>query len=166
LKETLDHIPGDRDMNFSYAMLLMKKKPDNYTDLIYYLRKSVTEGDSRYQAQFWCARSLFLNNQAEEAKKIFSRLKNLAIDPVVKHSARGTITENGKAITYSGRIVMLEASYGFVRRELYGDDIYLSKFESNTLWSSLKPGMPIKFNVGFNYKGPVAINIKLNNPKH
>jgi Tfp pilus assembly protein PilF len=160
LNETLNNIPGDKDINYNYAMLLMKKNPENYKDLLYYLKKSFTEGDNRYQAQFWYARTLFLSNQIDESKSLFKRLSQLNIDPQIKNTPVGIIETGGKATLFSGRIRMLELSYGFLKRDLYGDDIFISKHESYDNWHKLKFNDPVTFNVGFNYKGAVGVNVQ------
>lgn len=158
LKETLNSIPGDKDINYNYAMLLMKKSPDNFKDLIYYLKKSFTEGDNRYQAQYWYARTLFLDNQVEDSRKIFKRLSTLSIDPEVKNTPRGIVMSGKSPVEFSGRIIMLEASYGFVKRDIYGDAVFMSKYDNYDTWNRFRTSDKIKFNLGFNYKGPVAIN--------
>ena len=161
LKQTLEYIPGDKDINYSYATFLMKKNPTNYKDSIYYLKKSFTEGDNRYQAQFWCARALYLSNEIEEGKKIFKRLSTLAIDPTIKRSPIGMVFENNSPQIFKGRIKVIEASYGFIAREVYGDDIFIYRYENNEAWDQLKTTKPVQFNLAFNYKGPVALNVKV-----
>lgn len=161
LNETLNSIPGDKDINFNYAMLLMKLNSENYKDLLYYLRKSFTEGDNRYQAQFWYARTLFLDNQIDESKRFFKTLSKLNIDPQIKNTPRGIVETEQKPIVYTGRIIKLELSYGFLKRDIYGDDLFISKYDNYDTWLQLKNNDPITFNIGFNYKGPVCVNVKL-----
>lgn len=161
LKETLEHIPGDKDINYCYAMFLMKKNPTGYKDLIYYLKKSFTESDNRYQAQFWCARALYLSNEIEEGKRIFKRLSTLSIDPAIKRSPIGIVYEGNRPQFFKGRIKTMETSYGFITREIYDDDIFIYRYENNDVWERLKNPLPVEFNIAFNYKGPVALNIKI-----
>jgi tetratricopeptide (TPR) repeat protein len=161
LKTTLNYIPGDKDLNYSYAMLLMKKEPNKHKDSIYYLKKSFTEGDNRFQAQFWCARAYYLNNEIEEAKKLFKKLATLAIDPKIKNLPRGYIEDNNKKAIFKGKIKTLENSYGFILRAQFGDDIFFFKFENTQIWNQLKSNTQVTFNIAFNFKGPIAMNIKI-----
>lgn len=160
LHETLNSIPGDKDINYNYAMLLMRKSPENFVDLLHYLKKSFTEGDNRFQAQFWYARTLFLNNQIEESRVFFKRLSSLSIDPQVKNTPRGIIGLESNPKEFTGRIKMLESSYGFVKRDIYGDDVFISLHDNFVNWNTFKINDPVKFNIGFSYKGSVGIDLK------
>jgi tetratricopeptide (TPR) repeat protein len=161
LKVTLDHIPGDKDINFSYAFLYLKKYPNNYNESLYYLKKSFTQNDSRHSAQFWCARSLYLNNNIEEGKLLFKKLSSLAIDPLIKNYPDGLVVENGKKVIFRGKAIRVETTYAFVKREAYGDDVFLHRFENHEIWHDLKSGDNLSFNIAFNYKGAIALNVKL-----
>ena len=74
LSETIKYIPGDKDINYEYARILGLKNHNNLNDILYYLRRSFTEGDNRYQAQFWYARALYLSNDFDQANSIFKKL--------------------------------------------------------------------------------------------
>ena len=74
---------------------------------------------------------------------------------------RGIVNSDKDIITYSGKIVKQEASYAFVKRDKYGDDIFLYRDTSIVNWHEYKVGTDIKFNVAFNYRGPICVNIEL-----
>lgn len=49
-----------------------------------------------------------------------------------------------------------------VRRDIYGDDIFFFKRnEKGESLDELKRNDIISYNVGFNYCGPIAVNIKI-----
>jgi len=160
LQQTLEHNSGDKDINYSYAMLLQKLKPTDFTNIIFHLKKSFTEGDNRYQAQFWCARAYYLNNNIEEARRLFKALSIVNMDPKIKSKAIGISTHNDVPTVCRGKTKLVESSYGFIVREMYGDDIFASKFENSSIWGKLRQGQQVEFNLAFSYKGPVALNIK------
>lgn len=161
IKEALSLIPGDKDLNYKYGMLLSKNENPNYEDIKYYLRRSFTNGDSRYQAQFWFARSQYLTNEINEASETFKILSKVNISPEIKNTPTGIISKNKKAIVFEGAILNIEVSYGFIKRDSYSDHIYFYRFSNDHLdWESLKRGARVSFIIGFNYKGAVALQIK------
>jgi len=161
LTETIKYIPGDRDINYEYARILEKKDPSNLTDILYYLRRSFTEGDNRYQAQFWYARALYSSNEMESANLIFKKLASISLDPEIKRKPIGIIMENGKHKVFDGRISSVEYSFGFLKREIFSDNVYFYRYEGNYNWDNFKSSKKVSFNLAFNYRGPIAINLKL-----
>jgi cold shock CspA family protein len=162
INEALAANSGDKDLNFKYAMLLEKTNNPSYDDIKYYLRRAFTKGDSRFQAQFWHARALYLTNEIAEAKQSFKALSTVSISPDIKNSPSGIIKSNNKPFVFSGNILKVEISYGFVRRDGISDDIFFYKFDNDKLdWESLKRGQPVTFLIAFNYKGAIAINMEL-----
>lgn len=162
MKEALAANSNDKDLNFRYAMLLEKSPSPVYEDIKYYLRRSFTKGDSRFQSQFWYARSLFLTNDSGEAKENFKVLANVNISPEIKFTPTGIIRKNGKPEIFWGTIMKVEVSYGFVKRDGYGDDIFFYRFENENInWDELKRGVKVSFKIGFNYKGAIGLGLAL-----
>jgi len=163
LEESLQLNPSEKDVNFKYAILLCKDLAPNYSDVKFYLRRSFTQGDNRYQAQFWFARALYLNNEIEEANNVFDVLKTISVDPKVKSRHRGIVKVDGVPITFKGTIIKKEHSFGFLKRDTISDSVYFYRFDSghDYLWDNLSSGKRVRFILGFNYHGPVAIKISL-----
>ncbi|MBN8566292.1 MAG: SIR2 family protein [Flavobacteriales bacterium] len=160
LKQALALNPSEKDLNFHYAMLLDKKENPDYVDINYYLKRSFTKGDSRYQSQLYYARSLFLLNNLEY-KDFFSVLSKANVTPEIKNNITGIIIKNGQREKFYGIISSDELSYGYLKRDLISDSIYFYKFQQNYNLGNLKRGTRISFNIGFNYKGPIAFDLKL-----
>lgn len=157
LKQTLGAQPADKDLNYKMGVLLSKEENKNLDDILFYLRRSFTKGDNRYHAQFWYARALYLNNQILEALNLFSELKGINIDPKIKYHPRGILEKE-----FTGTINRLSLNSGMVRRDIYGDDIFFFKRnEKGESLDELKRNDIISYNVGFNYCGPIAVNIKI-----
>jgi cold shock CspA family protein len=70
-------------------------------------------------------------------------------------------TEKGKAIVFYGSIVKKEVQYAFIRRDGFGDDLFVHKNNITENWDEYKVGRRMLFNLAFSYKGPLAINTKL-----
>ncbi|MBS1625061.1 MAG: SIR2 family protein [Bacteroidetes bacterium] len=159
-KDALSHNPIDKDLNFKYAMLLEKENKD-YDDIKYYLKRSFTKGDSRFQAQFSYARVLYITNEIPKAADIFKELAVVNAAPEIKNKAQGIVKVNGQNIIFNGTVTTVEMSYGFIKREMHGDDIFFYRFDNDGIdWDLIRRGTKVSFKMGFNYKGPVAIGVK------
>lgn len=79
------------------------------------------------------------------------------IDPKIKYHPRGILEKE-----FTGTIYRLSLNSGMVRRDIYGDDIFFFKRnEKGESLDELKRNDIISYNVGFNYCGPIAVNIKI-----
>lgn len=172
IKETLNTTPGDRDLNFKLALLLAKQDEKiEILNIKHYLKRSFSPKDNRYHAQFWYGRILYINNEISESQTYFAALTKASVDPKIKLIIRGLIKEADNLVQFKGEILNISTNYGFIRRDGIGDSIYFSMLnsfaydseeESHKLFdsSNLRRGGRVSFNIGFNYKGPIALNIK------
>jgi len=164
LEETLRIIPNDKDINFKYALVLIKYKPEDLTTIQHHLKRSFTKGDNRYQAQFWYARTIYLIGEIEDAKQIFNDLSKVKTTQLIKNMPRAKVRKNGDLIRFKGIISTIESQYGFINRDKIGDDIFFYKYQnkhSENTWNSLAKNKRVSFNLAFNYKGPIAVNIRI-----
>ena len=160
LKDCLDANPSEKNVNYKLATLLSKAGIGTQAEIKFYLRRSFTEGDSNYSAQFWFARCLYLENNFEEAYKIFSYLKRINLDTRIKREPRGIVKSNSEFAIFHGTIANLESSYGFILRDELQDRIFTHKYYNDIKqWKNLSHQRRVIFNLAFNYRGPLAINI-------
>ena len=124
LKDCLESNPSDKSVNFKLASLLGKNQLGSINEIKFYLRRSFTEGDSNYSAQFWYARCLYIENEFEDAQKIFTFLRGINLDVSIKQEPRGIVSKNTKPVEYRGVIDTLESSYGFLLRDELQDRIF------------------------------------------
>jgi tetratricopeptide (TPR) repeat protein len=160
LKDCLEANPSDKSVNYKLATLLGKNQLGTLNEIKFYLRRSFTEGDNNYTAQFWFARCLYIENDFEGARSIFNFLRGINLDIRIKREPRGIVCENDQPVDYHGIIDTLEASYGFLLRDGHQDRIFTHKYHSYEYWGNLTTHKRVIFNLAFNYRGPVAINIK------
>ena len=160
LKDCLEANPSDKSVNYKLATLLGKNQLGTLNEIKFYLRRSFTEGDSNYSAQFWFARCLYIENDFEGARRIFSFLREVNLDVRIKREPRGIVYENDQPVDYHGIIDTLEASYGFLLRDGHQDRIFTHKYHCNEYWENFSTHRRVIFNLAFNYRGPVAINTK------
>lgn len=163
LKETLKFIPHDKDVNLRYARLMLKGNNPNYLDIKHYLRKSFAIGDRRYNAKFLYARCLYLLEEYSDAKKIFDTLGDSDIDERIKNEIRGRYKINGVYEEFTGSITKIESTYGFVKMDKSGSEIFFHRDHghSDVNWFELKRNARVKFNLAFSYRGPLALNLKI-----
>ncbi len=172
INATLATNASDKDLNFKLAQLLAKK--DEHGEILkikYHLRRSFTPKDNRYHAQFWYGRILYLNNEIPESESFFADLSRVNLNPKLKSMVRGVIKESDTIKIFKGEIFSLHTNYGFIKRDGYGDTIYFYIYNSfkdddeieqnDNIFSTLSRGNRVQFNIGFNYKGPVALNVAI-----
>lgn len=115
----------------------------------------VREGDVNYDAQLLYARQLYVAGDVEGAKQRFRALSTAKVAPQVKGRMRYPLDA-----WFSGRIARLEATYGFVVRDGIGDWVFAHRSEVRTeLWTTLRTGSRVRFQVAFTMKGPSARNL-------
>lgn len=159
LREALQELPNNRDLHFTIGKILIESDDESINDILYHLRRSFTLGDSRHDAQFLYARSLYLNNQIDEANNIFEELSKIPIAPHIKKQPRNTVKKNGRKQEFSGVVKRIELSYGFIKRDIIGDSIYFDNSVLNNDFDISREDK-VSFFVAFTYKGPIAIEIK------
>lgn len=172
IEATLNTNAGDKDLNFKLALLLIKKdEKGEMLNIKHYLRRSFTPKDNRYHAQFWYARSLYLSDETSEAQKLFDILKSANLDNRIKTTLRGMIKESDENKIFKGEVFSLHSNYGFVKRDGIGDTIYFfmnsplvddvfnDNISGSNVFANFRRGSRVQFNIGFNYRGAVAINL-------
>jgi len=162
LSECIDAKPWDKYANYNLAMLLMQYCPEKRADIKLHLRRSFTDGDINYAAQFWYARFLFLEDLLGEAKRFFEILNQAPLDPQVKNELKGIVTDNGNPVRFHGIISKKEHSYGFIKRDGYQDTVFMHLYDTDeSIWDQLKDGIRVVFEMGFSYRGPRARNVSM-----
>jgi cold shock CspA family protein len=161
LSDCIDIKPADRYTNFNLAMLFLKYHPEDTGTIKIHLKRSFSDGDSNYAAQFWYARLLYIENPFGEAKKYFDILGLARVDPKIRDMTRGVITDNNKPIVFTGVVGTKEFSFGFIKRDGFQDSIFMHNSDIDYReWDEIKTGMRVQFEMGFSYRGAKGINVK------
>jgi hypothetical protein len=150
---------GDQVMNGALAELITKHFPDQGALAEHYWRRSYTAGDANYQNQFWHARQLFVLGKTAEARDLFKTLSGAPVSAEAKLDVRGTLRDsNGHARQFNGQVLRLEDSYAWVSRDDDPTALFMHAANADPrVWQSLQPMSRITFEIGFNFRGPVAI---------
>lgn len=160
LSDTLKLNPNDRDVNYQLASFKRRSDPLNFESYIYLYRRAFTKGDTRYEAQFWYARAMYLTGEYDKAKEVFKNLSTARMSPYAKNKTRGIVNSKEDMTKFNGVIVKQEGSYAFIQRDKYGDDIFFYRDFLIDNWDKYKIGTNVVFNLAFNYKGTICINVK------
>jgi len=126
-----------------------------------HLRRSFTEGDNHYEAQFSYGRELFVQGYFPEAEKIFLALNDRAPGRF-RTRASAAIERDGVSILYGCRVERKEEGYAFLRLPQFPKDIFASRAESNLMdWDTLYTGASARCVLAFSRRGPRGISICL-----
>lgn len=165
IESALETNPNERRLHYQLAMLLKTRGNQNPEILIYHLKRGFTPGDQSYDAQFWYAYYCYLSSDPEKiagAKTLFRELRDASIPYDVRIKIKAAIESDGQKTLFSGKLVRKDPSFGFVRRDGIGDDIFIHmNHVDKNIWDQIRSGTRIQFNVGFNFGGPTAFNVQL-----
>lgn len=161
LRSTILLTPGDMWANLALAKLLMKQdEPSNATSIISYLRRSFSDGDTHYEARLLYGRANLLYGDLNRGKAEFEALRGVYVDNRDKPIYHVALPNNGARI-YDGTVVSKGPGYGFVRSpELRFSAFFRPSCVSNEKWQVLDKGVPVRFVLAFNFRGPIAVEIE------
>jgi len=164
IKAALESNINDRNLNFRYATLLRHSNPEDHALLSYHYRRAFTKWDDNYEGQFWFGRYYYESDDVDkqtESKEVFRHLRSAPIEHDKRIRVRDWIRESASKKQFTGSIVKMEPSHGFVIVDGRGDRIFFHKSNTeNDIWPSLSSRMRVIFNIGFSFGGPVATSLK------
>ena len=125
-----------------------------------HLKRSFTEGDNHYEAQFWYARQLYLTGHVPDAERLFASINERA--PGRFRTKSGAIIEsNGLPTLFEGYVQRKEEGYAFIMLPQFPDAIFASRAESDPSdWEVLKNNVRIRCHFGFTRRGIRATNVQ------
>ena len=167
LKDAIGNNRNNQKLYFEYAELLRKhSKEELQSDILAYnYERSFSPNDSNYVAQFWFARFAFLSEDKRninKASELFRKLKSARASSSTKRKIQDIDKFESKHIKYYGTISKIVFYHGFVDLENKDSSIYFDKTSmvDEDIWDLLEVRQRLEFNIGYNYLGPTAINIK------
>ena len=124
-----------------------------------HLKRSFTEGDNHYEAQFWFARELSCREISTKRKSCSARLLNERRADLYRSAA--LVEANRALAVFEGTMARKEEGYGFVKLARFPERIFASRAESRQSdWEALKNGVDIECHVGFTRRGPRATEVR------
>lgn len=165
VKEALDSNSRDKDLNFLYAELLRISGDADPEELIYYYGRSFSGGDDSYESRFWFARFAFESRDGQvrgRARTTFEELRRVPIAYRERMRIRDKLGGQEKPRKFSGSILRLEATHGFVTVDGSGEQIFFHRnnLRDDEAWSNLKSGDRVRLQIGFNLTGAVGLDVR------
>lgn len=164
LRKTSGLNPASKTISFELAQILMSDGESKHVSEIgALLRKSFTEGDAHFEAQFWHARHEFLYGDHNRAQKIYQQFSRRTHPYIDVGKRRATVkNDDGTYKSYEGSVARILGDFAFIRVSGLADDVFLYRNEINdNEWKNLRVGDRVKFRLSFSFRGPNASNAKM-----
>ncbi|MCE7999494.1 MAG: tetratricopeptide repeat protein [Rhodobiaceae bacterium] len=161
LTKAIEHTPGSQNLRYMMAELLLKEEDvDDEASreiILYHLKRSFAPNDKLYERQFWYARQLILSGFGPSGMDAFEKLRAIPRPYEMKKKIRGEVRliADGQLKLYYGKIKKVGPSFCFIEiPSLQVDAFYDQNLED------LTEDQDISCNLGFNFFGPVALNLQ------
>jgi tetratricopeptide (TPR) repeat protein len=155
LEKALFANPNEQKLHYAFAKTLINIGTATGEELAYHLKRSFTEGDSRYDAQLLYGRQLFINGDIEQSRLIFKRLRQVRLGPELRNRPVYVLSD-----IFHGRVARREVSYCFIARDGSGDWIYLHcRDVDEETWKQITFSTRLQFKVAFSLAGPKAFDV-------
>ncbi len=165
IMEAIEVKPNEKNLHYNLSLLLKEKDDTDINVLIYHFKHSFTKGDRNFSAQFWYARFCFESADSDlfdESKDVFKNLRNAPIRYAIRHIIQDKIMENKRPKIFTGKIISKQETYGSIKRDGFGDTVFMHENNSKEIiWSKLYSTIIVTFEIGFDFGGPTALNIKI-----
>lgn len=155
----------DHQINYQIAKVTRYLQPDNVDLIAYYYRRSFSSYDLNPDARFWYARYAFESSDQEFVKEsisIFKELRNVQLSFEKLTEIRDTVRQNGSFVRFEGSVTQIRNRFCFVIVDRKNVEIFVhpNDVKSNQ-WNLLSFGARVSFEIGFNYKGPTALSVRM-----
>lgn len=164
LAKTLKVGGPNKDVHLAMAESLLELgERDNAQEISNHLRRSFSDGDSRYRSRYLFARHEFLYGDRDRANSEFSILGKERIPPRVINQARDPLRDSdGGIVRYSGEVLgQPRETFAFVRCNEIGADIFVHRNDVKSNWDEVSKGTRLTFSVHFTFRGPVAADVEI-----
>ena len=154
--------PSSKSANFALAKMYLRAGTEaEKKQMLQLLRRSFTDGDTHFDAQFWYARELFLNGELEKARILFSEMRHAPVSPSIRSRVRGLVRdEHGNVRRFRGAVSKKEEAYLFAKCEGFPTDAFCHVSQaSEDVWGELTVGKSVEVEIGFSMRGPAAAAI-------
>lgn len=166
LQTALDQHPTSLHLQFTYGLMLLEEGRVDPSLVAYHMRQAFRPGDRNWLARFWYATCEYLTGDLDamgRAKEQFEALRSVQLAHEERVKVRAVArAADGSPAHYTGVVVRLSGTHGFVRRDQAGDQLFMHQSEvAGIPWQGVKPGMRVAFQLGFTAQGPVACGVSL-----
>ena len=157
---------ASKPARLEFALILIEEDElHNLDNILAHLKASFSEGDTNYEAQFWCARHEYLHGSRRNSKRLFGALDRADLSPSTKRISRSTLqSENGLPKRFVGTIVSKTDNFCFVECAEIRDSLFchFSTFSRDD-WNSTNVRDRVSFSLAFSYRGAHGICVSKRN---
>lgn len=158
LEKCLQHNPSNKIIHLELGRVISETEHNSVA--ISHLRKGFIAGDNNFEAQFWYARELFLQECFEEADKMFSTLHDRAPGRF-RRNATAIEKKDGMSREYKCTVYRMEEGYAFLSISQFPTKIFASRIYSDLVeWEKLYKGASAICYLAFNRRGASAISVR------
>ncbi len=165
LRACLQLNPSSKECHLELAHILMYQNEfSNRAEIQHHLKRSFTDGDTNFDAQYWYARHQLLHGDLEQGLAQFKKLADLRTASSYKNRVRGMmLSQEGNNAIVSGYVRHIGNGYCFASSAELRFDVHIreSAFDEKD-WGALQGGSKIRFEVGFSLRGPAGLHASLN----
>lgn len=169
MRNAISQNANSKPLNYQLARLLMRiDETKNATEISKLLRRSYTDGDTHFEAQFWSARHEFLFGDRAKALATYAQFNARPVPYVDASERRGIIKDQqGNATDFEGTVRMLKGDFCFVSCQELGESLFLHCTQlKDASFVQLRPGDRLAFKVAFSYRGPSCFDAHLKGGIH
>lgn len=160
LRRAVSLVPNSKSLSFELALLLTNTAEHSHIpEISALLRRSFSDGDSNFEAQFWSARHEFIHGDRDKAAKIYDVFTKRAHPYVDAAKKRAPIKRvDGNPESFEGAVTSMRGDFAFVSCTGVGANVYLHRTEFRGDWTGIHIGDALRFKVGFSFRGPACID--------
>jgi len=161
LRTCLQSNPSSKECHLAIAKILIGQGEfANRSEIQHHLKRSFTDGDTNFDAQFWNARHHVLYGDLDVGQAIFRRLATIRTAPSHKAKQRGLILGQDNTPTlFSGYVSNVGPTYCFVSCAELRFNVHISSSAFEPIgWGGIIIGTKVCFQVTFTLKGPTGTN--------
>jgi hypothetical protein len=161
LRKAVDLNAASKALNFQLARLLMRDEVTNAAAISKLLRRSYTDGDTHFEAQFWSARHEFLHGDRGRAMAIYAQFRAGPVPYGNAGEHRGfVVNSNGIPVEFDGSVRRVAGDFAFVDCSAISSTVFLhcSELKGTARWTSVQPGDRLKFKIAFSFRGPCCVD--------
>jgi SIR2-like domain len=160
VRRCLDEKPNARLLNQCLFELMIVEADDHRDALLGPLRRAFTVGDGNLPIHVQAIRFHFMRNEKAELQQIVAGVAAMRLPYHERDRPRFPAIGSGEDGTFNGRIVKLMGNYGFVEVQGMAESVFLSaEHSAGDCWDDLRSGMMIRFNLHFNGRGAIGVNV-------
>lgn len=162
LRQGLEKFPTDKSLHQAIALELLDQSDDVNTDVEYHLKSSFVAGDNNFDGRFYLAAFFFLVGKTPECSQLFTEIDEKAPASYRPQAAKFDDGITAKIQRRTGVVERRSERMFFIRIADYPSCVFahISSLTGSN-YDELAIGTEVSFDVRFNRKGPVAVNVQV-----